>query len=211
MKRVSISALHKKKSGGEKITCLTVYDYPFARLADEAGIDCLLVSDVLGQVGLGYESTVPVSLEEMVHHTKAVIRGASRAVVIAKMPFLSCAGDFQSIFRYEGASWTQMTGPDPGYTFTSMAGKAVDDIYCTGMAGIIMHYDGSSWTHLDSAFTRDDIAADLPIVETGTQAAVAAAVLCGAHIVRVHDVASTRATIRILDAIRFVQDDYRPL
>lgn len=96
MKRVSISALHRKKKGGEKITVLTVYDYPFARLADEAGIDCLLVSDVLGQVGLGYESTVPVSLEEMVHHTKAVIRGASRALVIAKMPFLSCAGDFRS-------------------------------------------------------------------------------------------------------------------
>jgi 3-methyl-2-oxobutanoate hydroxymethyltransferase len=95
MKRVSIATVWKKKREGEKITCLTVYDYPFARLADEAGIDCLLVSDVLGQVGLGYESTVPVSLEEMVHHTKAVIRGVSRAMVIAKMPFLSSAGDFQ--------------------------------------------------------------------------------------------------------------------
>lgn len=93
MSRVSIAALHKKKRMGEKITVLTVYDYPFARLADEAEIDCLLVSDVLGQVGLGYESTVPVRLEEMVHHTKAVLRGASRALVLAKMPFLSCAGE----------------------------------------------------------------------------------------------------------------------
>jgi 3-methyl-2-oxobutanoate hydroxymethyltransferase len=95
VKAVTISGLHKKKQGGEKITVLTVYDYPFARLADEAGIDCLLVSDVLGQVGLGYESTVPVTLEQMVHHTKAVLRGSSRALVLAKMPFLSGAGDFQ--------------------------------------------------------------------------------------------------------------------
>jgi 3-methyl-2-oxobutanoate hydroxymethyltransferase len=91
---VTISGLHKKKQRGQKITVLTVYDYPFARLADEAGIDCLLVSDVLGQVGLGYESTVPVTLEQMVHHTKAVRRGTTKALVIAKMPFLSTAGDF---------------------------------------------------------------------------------------------------------------------
>lgn len=94
MSRVTISALHKKKQRAEKITILTVYDYPFARLADEAGIDCLLVSDVLGQVGLGCESTVPVTLEQMVHHTKAVLRGSSRALVLAKMPFLSGAGGF---------------------------------------------------------------------------------------------------------------------
>jgi 3-methyl-2-oxobutanoate hydroxymethyltransferase len=94
MSRVTISGLHKKKQKGEKITVLTVYDYPFARLAEEAGIDCLLVSDVLGQVGLGYESTVPVTVEQMVHHTKAVLQGSSRALVLAKMPFLSGAGGF---------------------------------------------------------------------------------------------------------------------
>ena len=96
MKRTSIAALQGKKRRGEKISALTLYDYPFARLADEAGIDCILVSDVLGQVGLGYDSTVPVTLDEMVHHTKAVTRGTSRALVLAKMPFLSCAGDFSS-------------------------------------------------------------------------------------------------------------------
>jgi 3-methyl-2-oxobutanoate hydroxymethyltransferase len=96
MNNVSIAGLQGKKRRAEKISALTVYDYPFARLADEAGIDCLLVSDVLGQVGLGYDSTVPVTLEEMVHHTKAVIRGTSRALVLAKMPFLSSAGDFYS-------------------------------------------------------------------------------------------------------------------
>ena len=94
MSRGSIAGLQKKKQQGEKITVLTVYDYPFARLADEAGIDCLLVSDVLGQVGLGCASTVPVTLEQMVHHTKAVLRGSSRSLVLAKMPFLSGAGGF---------------------------------------------------------------------------------------------------------------------
>jgi 3-methyl-2-oxobutanoate hydroxymethyltransferase len=102
MKQVSIAALHEKKEKGEKITVLTAYDYPFGRLADEAGIDCLLVSDVLGQVGLGYESTVPVTLDEMVHHTKAVLRGVSRALVLAKMPFLSGAGDFQRVLESAG-------------------------------------------------------------------------------------------------------------
>ena len=99
MKKVSIAALHKKKERGEKITVLTAYDYPFARLADEAGIDCLLVSDVLGQVGLGYESTLPVTLEQIAHHTKAVLRGVSRALVLAKMPFLSGTGDFQRVLE----------------------------------------------------------------------------------------------------------------
>jgi 3-methyl-2-oxobutanoate hydroxymethyltransferase len=101
MKNVTISSLHKKKQKGQKITVLTAYDYPVARLADEAGIDCLLVSDVLGQVGLGYESTVPVTLEQMVHHTKAARRGTNRALLIAKMPFLSGAGDIQRVL--EGA------------------------------------------------------------------------------------------------------------
>jgi len=102
MKKVTISALQKKKKRGEKITVLTAYDYPFARLADEAGIDCLLVSDVLGQVGLGYDSTVPVSLDEIVHHTRAVLKGASRALVVAKMPFLSTAGSFDKVLDAAG-------------------------------------------------------------------------------------------------------------
>ncbi len=70
-----------------KITCLTAYDYPTARLLDEAGVDVLLVGDSLGMVVLGYESTLPVTLEEMLHHTKAVRRGAHRALLVADMPY----------------------------------------------------------------------------------------------------------------------------
>lgn len=71
----------------QKITCLTAYDYPTARLLDEAGVDVLLVGDSLGMVVLGYENTLPVTIEEMLHHTKAVRRGAHRALVVADMPY----------------------------------------------------------------------------------------------------------------------------
>jgi 3-methyl-2-oxobutanoate hydroxymethyltransferase len=70
-----------------RITCLTAYDYPTARLLDEAGVDILLVGDSLGMVVLGYENTLPVTLEEMLHHTRAVRRGVRRALVVADMPY----------------------------------------------------------------------------------------------------------------------------
>lgn len=71
----------------QKITCLTAYDYPTARLLDEAGVDILLVGDSLGMVVLGYESTLPVTVEEMLHHTRAVRRGTRRALLVADMPY----------------------------------------------------------------------------------------------------------------------------
>ena len=71
----------------QKITCLTAYDYPTARLLDEAGVDVILVGDSLGMVVLGHESTLPVTLEDMLHHTRAVRRGTRRALVVADMPF----------------------------------------------------------------------------------------------------------------------------
>jgi 3-methyl-2-oxobutanoate hydroxymethyltransferase len=77
------------KSRGKKITMLTAYDYGMARLQDEVGLDAILVGDSLGMVMLGYETTVPVTMEEMLHHTKAVVRGVDHALVIADMPFMS--------------------------------------------------------------------------------------------------------------------------
>src|SRR5215468_11393491 len=80
-------------SQNKKITCLTAYDYPAARLVDEAGVDVVLVGDSLAMVMLGHDSTLPLTLEEALHHTKAVRRGVQRALVVADMPFGTYQGD----------------------------------------------------------------------------------------------------------------------
>lgn len=87
--RVRIPDLIARKKRGEKIAALTAYDATMASLLDESGIDVLLVGDSLGMVVLGYASTLPVTLEQMVHHTAAVARGVRRALVVADMPFLT--------------------------------------------------------------------------------------------------------------------------
>ena len=84
MKKPTVLELKRKK--GERLAMLTAYDYPSARLVAEAGVDLILVGDSLGMVVLGYDSTVPVTVDDMVHHTKAARRGAPEAFVIADMP-----------------------------------------------------------------------------------------------------------------------------
>lgn len=88
MKNTTSTVLAQKQNR-DKITMLTAYDYSTAKLIDESGINCILVGDSLGMVMLGYESTLPVTMEDMLHHTKAVARGAKTAMVIADMPFMS--------------------------------------------------------------------------------------------------------------------------
>ena len=87
--KVTIADLQNKKQEGRKITMMTAYDYPTACMVDEAGIDTVLVGDSLGMVMLGYDSTVPVTMEEMLHHCKAVRRGTKRPFIIGDMPFMS--------------------------------------------------------------------------------------------------------------------------
>ncbi|MCL2615792.1 MAG: 3-methyl-2-oxobutanoate hydroxymethyltransferase [Dehalococcoidia bacterium] len=87
--RVSITQLKEMKQRGEKIIVLTAYDYPTAQMVERAGVPVILVGDSLGNVVLGYESTLPVTMDEMLHHTKAVTRAVKNALVVGDMPFMS--------------------------------------------------------------------------------------------------------------------------
>lgn len=87
--KVTIPLLQKKKEDGERIVALAAYDYPTAKILDAAGVDLILVGDSLGMVVLGYVNTIPVTMEEMIHHTKAVVRGTKRALVVGDMPYFS--------------------------------------------------------------------------------------------------------------------------
>jgi len=89
MAKVTIPGLKQMKAKGEKITMLTAYDYPTALILDQSGIDMILVGDSLGMVILGYDNTLPVTMDEMLHHTRAVSRGVREALVIGDMPFMS--------------------------------------------------------------------------------------------------------------------------
>jgi len=87
--RITIPALRARKTVGPKIVCLTAYDFPTAKILDEAGVDLILVGDSLGMVVLGHANTVPVTMDEMIHHTKAVTRAVRRALVVGDMPYFS--------------------------------------------------------------------------------------------------------------------------
>jgi len=87
--RITINQIKEMKQKGEKISMLTAYDYSTAKIIDEAGIPLILVGDSLGMVVLGYESTIPVTMEDMLHHTKAVVRGTKQALVVGDLPFMT--------------------------------------------------------------------------------------------------------------------------
>ncbi len=120
IQKVIISDLIKKKEKKEKIVALTAYDFPTAKIVDNAGVDIILVGDSLGMVVLGYKDTIPVSMEEMIHHTKAVARGVKRALVIGDMPYMSFQISKQkaveNAFRFikeGGARAVKMEGATP--------------------------------------------------------------------------------------------------
>ncbi|MEW5807390.1 MAG: 3-methyl-2-oxobutanoate hydroxymethyltransferase [Acidobacteriota bacterium] len=100
--KITIPDIFARKKEGRRISMITAYDYPSAQVADDAGIDIILVGDSLGMVVLGYENTLKVTMEEMIHHTKAAARGRKRALLIGDMPYLSYHTSVEDAVRNAG-------------------------------------------------------------------------------------------------------------
>ena len=100
--KITLTRLQEKKNNGEKITMMTAYDYSAATLVDQAGIDTTLVGDSLGNVMLGYDSTVPVTMDEMIHHCKAVSKGVKNSFLIGDMPFMSYQSSIEKAIENAG-------------------------------------------------------------------------------------------------------------
>ncbi|HDZ19026.1 MAG TPA: 3-methyl-2-oxobutanoate hydroxymethyltransferase [archaeon] len=102
LQKVTVKDIVEKKKNGEKIVTITSYDYSFAKLVDKSGIDLILVGDSLSMVMLGYNNTLSVTMDEMIHHTKAVSRGVSNALIVGDMPFLSYKVDIKDAVKNAG-------------------------------------------------------------------------------------------------------------
>lgn len=109
--KVTVNYLKEAKNKGEKLTMLTAYDFPTAAALDAAGVDMILVGDSLGMVVLGYDNTIPVTMDDMIHHTKPVVRATKRAMVIGDMPFMSYQVSRQEAMRNAGR-FLQEAGAD---------------------------------------------------------------------------------------------------
>jgi len=102
VKKVTTATIRQMKEKGEPVIMLTAYDYAWAKMFDKAGVEMLLVGDSLGNVVLGYDSTLPVTMEDMIHHTKAVCRGTQQAMVVVDMPFMSYQISVEDALRNAG-------------------------------------------------------------------------------------------------------------
>ena len=102
MGRISVHQLKQYKAEGKRFAMITAYDYPMARLVEQAGVPVILVGDSLGSVVLGYESTVPVTMDDILYHTRAVVRATSKAIVVADMPFMSYQANADDAMRNAG-------------------------------------------------------------------------------------------------------------
>lgn len=93
--KITVNTIKNRKINGEKVTVLTAYDYSTAKILDESGIDIILVGDSLAMVAQGHDTTLPATVDEMIYHTKAVARGAKKAMIVSDMPFMSCQVDLK--------------------------------------------------------------------------------------------------------------------
>jgi 3-methyl-2-oxobutanoate hydroxymethyltransferase len=128
--RFNIIQIKEMKQKGEKIAMLTAYDYSTAKIVDEAGLPLILVGDSLGVVMLGYESTIPVTMEDMLHHTKAVVRGTKKSLVVADMPFMtyqiSTADAMRNAARFIQEAGAQAVKLEGGATVEERIKRIID-------------------------------------------------------------------------------------
>ncbi|MFB3829500.1 MAG: 3-methyl-2-oxobutanoate hydroxymethyltransferase [Bryobacteraceae bacterium] len=161
MKRIRVPDLKEKKRRGQKIAMLTAYDAAMARLLDSAGIDVLLAGDSVGMAVLGYETTIPVTLDAMVHHTAAVARGTSHALLVADMPFLTYQVNAAEALRNAGrlvqeggAHAVKLEG---GRAVAEVVGRLVDSgIPVMGHLGLLPQSVHQAGGFRQQARTKDD-------------------------------------------------------
>ena len=123
VKKVTTNTLHKMKENGEKISMLTAYDFSFAKIFDAAGIDVLLVGDSAGNVIAGYETTLPVTLDQIIYHSQCVVRGVNRSLVVVDMPF----GTYQSNSDIALASAIRIMKETGGHSVKMEGGEEILD------------------------------------------------------------------------------------
>lgn len=173
MSKITILDLYKKKAEGKKITMLTAYDYPTAQIVDQAGIDIILVGDSLGMVVQGVTSTIPVTMEEMLYHTKMVSRAALSALVVGDMPFLSYqtsreegvrnAGKF---LKEAGAEAVKLEGGSPmADTIRAIVSAGIPVMAHIGLTPQSVHALGGFKVQGKNEATREKILADARAVQ----------------------------------------------
>ena len=181
MKNISLTSLEAMKAAGEKFAVLTAYDASFARLAELAGIEVVLVGDSLGNVVLGHESTVPVTMDDMCHHTLAVARGNSKSLLVADLPFMAYASEAQALdnaaelmqagaqmVKLEGGAWLEETVQllsERGIPVCAHLGLTPQSVHKMGGYRVQGKDDEAAAQILGDALLLQDAGADLLVLE----------------------------------------------
>jgi 3-methyl-2-oxobutanoate hydroxymethyltransferase len=179
-RRLTSAALLQKKLANQPISAITAYDFPTARLVDEAGIDMVLVGDSLGMVVLGYENTLPVTLDEMLHHTKAVARALRRAYLVADMPFgsyhVSTRDSMRNAVRLIKEAGAQSVKIEGGVTRAKLVRRLTDaEVPVVGHIGLTpqsVHSMGGYRVQGKSAEAFDQLCADAHALEDAGAVAI---------------------------------------
>ncbi len=181
MKSINLTSLEAKKASGEKFAVITAYDASFARLAEQVGIEVVLVGDSLGNVVLGYDSTVPVTMDDMFHHTMAVARGNSKSLIVADLPFMAYASEAQALdnsaalmqagahmVKLEGGAWLEETVQllsERGIPVCAHLGLTPQSVHKLGGYRVQGKDDEAAAQILNDALLLQDAGADLLVLE----------------------------------------------